>query len=381
MGMLQDLVCERRIGNQLVIQSHLKLHIVAACNPYVRHAPQMIEKLEQAGLGFRHRSKIQVGRIPLRHLVYRVNPLPMSLQQHVFDFGRLNSDIEAQYTQSIVQRHVPDATHATLLTRCLFLSQRYMRGREDECSFVSLRDIERAIRVFQFFENIGQPLVEEANRLATRKVQAPLLSSSADFRPVLPTHVTSLVMALAVCYRARLGERAPFDDLIGEELVAQGLISNPASFALEITRVMAVFAANLVIGPNISRNLALTENTFIMIVCVQLNIPLTVIGKPGSAKSLAKVVVQDSLKGNLSSSHFFRQFKRVEYFSYLCSPHSRGIMRIGIMCINLCMLQPRPLKALLSLRNGTSKAMTLIITQLLWSWMKWALPRTVKTCL
>ena len=69
------------------------------------------------------------GRIPLRHLVYRVHALPESMRSLVWDFGQLNPKVEELYTRQIVRRYVSSAfngdmqnktvnTHLTRLT-CL----------------------------------------------------------------------------------------------------------------------------------------------------------------------------------------------------------------------------------------------------------------------
>ena len=69
--------------------------------------------------------------------------------------------------------------------------------------------------------------------------------------------------------------------------------------------------AELEIGPNIASNAALTENVFMMVVCIELRIPLFVVGKPGSSKSLAKTVVADNMEGENSKSELFKRFKQV----------------------------------------------------------------------
>ena len=51
------------------------------------------------------------GRIPLRHLVYRVLDLPSSMQSLVYDFGQLSSETEQQYTKKIVERYVCSDTY------------------------------------------------------------------------------------------------------------------------------------------------------------------------------------------------------------------------------------------------------------------------------
>ena len=70
-------------------------------------------------------------------------------------------------------------------------------------------------------------------------------------------------------------------------------------------------------GPNIAHNIALRENLFMMAVCVELRIPLFVVGKPGSSKSLAKSILAESMKGQNSKSDFLKIFKKVNYSIYL----------------------------------------------------------------
>ena len=67
--------------------------------------------------------------------------------------------------------------------------------------------------------------------------------------------------------------------------------------------------------PNIARNTALRENVFMMVVCIELKIPLFLVGKPGSSKSLAKSIVADSMQGAASSQLLFQQFKQVHYIT------------------------------------------------------------------
>jgi len=87
--------------------------------------------------------------------------------------------------------------------------------------------------------------------------------------------------------------------------------------------------AKLELGPNIACNAALTENVFMMVVCIELRIPLFVVGKPGSSKSLAKTVVADNMQGENSKSELFKKFKQVRLKVHL--PY-RGIKRFGAVC-------------------------------------------------
>ena len=68
---------------------------------------------------------------------------------------------------------------------------------------------------------------------------------------------------------------------------------------------------NMKLPPNIARNGALRENVFMMVVCIELKIPLFLVGKPGSSKSLAKSIVADAMQGAASRSPLFRKLKQV----------------------------------------------------------------------
>lgn len=68
---------------------------------------------------------------------------------------------------------------------------------------------------------------------------------------------------------------------------------------------------NMKLGQNIARNAALRENVFMMAICIELRIPLFLVGKPGSSKSLAKSIVADSMLGRSSDKKLMKEFKEV----------------------------------------------------------------------
>ncbi len=67
---------------------------------------------------------------------------------------------------------------------------------------------------------------------------------------------------------------------------------------------------------NIARNAALRENVFMMAVCIELRIPLFLVGKPGSSKSLAKSIVATSMQGSSSKSELMKEFKQASFQKY-----------------------------------------------------------------
>ena len=74
------------------------------------------------------------------------------------------------------------------------------------------------------------------------------------------------------------------------------------------------FLSNMKLGQNIAHNVALRENVFMMAVCVELRIPLFVVGKPGSSKSLAKSIVAESMQQR-ESKFLKEKFRTVSFKS------------------------------------------------------------------
>ena len=82
-------------------------------------------------------------------------------------------------------------------------------------------------------------------------------------------------------------------------------------------RCQDVLLSNVRLEENIACNQALKENVFMMVVCIELRIPLFLVGKPGSSKSLAKTIVCDAMQGTSAHSDLFRQLKQVLFLLHL----------------------------------------------------------------
>ena len=64
------------------------------------------------------------------------------------------------------------------------------------------------------------------------------------------------------------------------------------------------------------QNDALNENVWMMAICIELRIPLFLVGKPGSSKSLAKTIVTDVMQGPNSYSELFKKLKEIHMVSF-----------------------------------------------------------------
>ncbi|XP_011226480.2 E3 ubiquitin-protein ligase RNF213 isoform X2 [Ailuropoda melanoleuca] len=328
---IKEVLCDHTAGGQPLARDS-GLHIIAACNPYRKHSQEMICRLESAGLGYRVHAEDtaeRLGSIPLRQLVYRVHALPPSLIPLVWDFGQLNNTAEKLYIQQIVQRLVDsigiDEDETRVVTEVLSASQGFMRMRANECSFVSLRDVERCVKVFRWFY--------DHSRLLLSKLDSFLQESHASKRNLERDPVLwSLVLALGVCYHASLEQKESYWRAICKLFPEP---YNDSKVILEeITQTQGLFLSGVSLRKTIARNSALKENVFMMVICIELKIPLFLVGKPGSSKSLAKTIVADAMQGPASHSDLFRNLKQVHLVSFQCSPHStpQGIISTFRQC-------------------------------------------------
>ncbi|XP_060951524.1 E3 ubiquitin-protein ligase rnf213-beta [Limanda limanda] len=306
---IKEILCDQSVkGNPLRAGSGLK--IIAACNPYRKHSPEMVERLERAGLGYRvkaNQTEDRLGKVPLRQLVYRVHPLPPSMASLVWDFGQLSDSTEISYIRQIVQKKVADhslpETCENVISNVLAASQMYMRSRKDECSFVSLRDVERSMKVLVWFYQHSE-----------------LLFNNCSHHSDIEITLKCLILAVGVCYSPSLVDKGTYlDDIcwyFPEPLRSSKTLKE------EISSCQDFFLENIKTRETIAKNIALKENVFLMVVCIELRIPLFLVGKPGSSKSLAKTVVADAMQGQNSHSDLFKKLKQVHMVSFQCSPHS-----------------------------------------------------------
>ncbi|TRY85502.1 hypothetical protein DNTS_016006 [Danionella cerebrum] len=313
---IKEILCDNTADGH-VLSGDTGLRIIAACNPYRKHTDVMITRLEAAGLGYRVRAEEtdeKLGSIPLRQLVYRVQALPPSMIPLVWDFGQLNDHTEKIYIKQIIERvaetHSIDSQYTPVITDVLSASQKYMRTRQDECSFVSLRDVERCMQVFAWFYQRHEILLRELKQFEQVNQR-----SSDERNPIL----WSLLMAVGVCYHSCLEQKERYRSQICDRLPHA---YSPAHVMQEISVVQDLFLNGIPLGETIARNNALKENVFMMVICIELRIPLFLVGKPGSSKSLSKTLVADGMQGQAAHSDLFRKLKQIHLVSFQCSPHS-----------------------------------------------------------
>ncbi|XP_062457519.1 E3 ubiquitin-protein ligase rnf213-alpha-like [Rhea pennata] len=321
---IKEVLCDHSINGEKIPTRRLK--VVAACNPYKRHTKETIEKLEKAGLGYQVRSEDtpeKLGYIPLRQLVYRVQPLPPSLLPLVWDFGELNERTQSLYIREIIKSTLENkipAGNLDVFTDVIATSQKFLRERKDECRVASLRDIDRCMSIVVWFYNLRELLFPQIDKKRKRKnVEEPTLNDAQR----------ALVLSVGACYYVSLESRQAY-----LEEIARCFAVPTCRLRQEIELCQEVFLDNISIPEGTACNNALRENIFMMVMCMDLRVPLFLVGKPGSSKSLSKTIAVNAMKGQLSENLFFKRCKEVQLVSFQCSPHSKpeGIVSIFRQC-------------------------------------------------
>jgi hypothetical protein len=280
-GYIKSLVIDNMLDGEPIDPS-LNLRFVCALNPYEKHTEGMIQRLEQAGLGYSvgaSSAREEIGGTPMRHLVYRVQPLPESMRHCVWDFGTLEAETEDRYIKEIVSKklivgHFDNSVVTSVFSMCLSRSQLLMREMGDECSFVSLRDIERAAKLFNWFYDHRVLLELEG------AADGAVPPAAADGFPAPLDPVTScIILALSICYYCKLDEqREPYRQRLAEWLQTSDEVTAAPQYRLQgangpdqirvtIEKCQKLIGKELqhTLPDAVALNDALCENAFLMV--------------------------------------------------------------------------------------------------------------------
>eukprot|EP01130_Rhizamoeba_saxonica_P005883 TRINITY_DN2328_c0_g2_i1.p1 TRINITY_DN2328_c0_g2~~TRINITY_DN2328_c0_g2_i1.p1 ORF type:complete len:3185 (-),score=755.13 TRINITY_DN2328_c0_g2_i1:18-8699(-) len=311
MALFKNIVCDGFM-NGFKLPRNLKF--IAACNPY-RLIDEADQERERIGLVFEHHQSNEIIPDPLAKLVYRVHPLPETIIEYVWDFGSLPADVEKLYIHSLLNKKFKvrrrtkhfRKSFVSFFTEMIVVSHKFMR----ETGFTtSLRDVNRCVTLLNWFQES--------------------FHNRAKFGERVPSDVEilrrSFVLALTHCYHSRLNEkRRAYREAITRACNRTppfALRLNPGDFFKIYYREQRYYAEQMITGKGIALNEALCENIFMILVCVLNRIPIFVVGKPGSSKSLSVELIGSNLNGKTSDKPFFQEYPAVEIFSYQCSPLS-----------------------------------------------------------
>ena len=334
-GTIKEIICDGRMNGEMIdFSSGLK--IIAACNPYKKHSDDVIKSFKSAGLGFYAGESLdtqeKLGNLSMRELVYRVQPLPTSMLPMIWDFGQLNDDVERLYIRQIVESIYknPESTlnlisekHLPMIIDILTESQKFMRELKNECSFVSLRNVQRVLVVIQWFMNLDTFLIKKMKKKEAEIHGFEIIdnfddlveiddNSDNDWKSIADDEsvcskgtrgddnelkiemfqsddapepynfnslVRSIILATSVCYHVSLQSNSTREEYRNKLASCFKLRKITAESIMNLINIcQEVFLDEIEKPDAIARNQALKENIFMMVVCIELRIPLFIVG-------------------------------------------------------------------------------------------------------
>ena len=306
-GTIKEIMIDHTVNGKRIDLDY-GLRFIATCNPYKKHSDEVIRRFEESSLGYFGHSHDQdhhltgVETISMRDLVYRVQPLPESLLRIVFDFGTLSVESEKKYIEKIIKKKFLKEQDRDIdaFVSAIAKAQNYLKDKEHVIT--NLRDIRRVLIVFDWFRSIIDHII---NNLDNKIYDSLILS-------LLFCYYTSILnMDNKKHFRQTIAEC--FNDPKIDEIYISNLTEKCQNGLLKSFKVPS----------GIALNHALKENIFMLIICIQLKIPLFIIGKPGSSKSLSKTLIDNYFNDSgFDLLKTYLKIKQVSLITYQCSPLS-----------------------------------------------------------
>ena len=315
LGLITEIMCNHTYLGKKINPNFVFL---AACNPY----RVLTRKMRESGLVYYNLKE----KNKLNNLVYTVNPLPHSLLNFIFDFGSLKEDDEKKYiTNTIISilekikkdNIIGDISDNDLveirddIINSIVICHNFIREKYDK-SAVSMREIRRfGIFLEYFIKNIND----------TKK-----------YKPKKKMNL-SLNMTLYLCYYLRLNDKKYREELSNHlnRFFKDKFLHFPEKEVEKLTELMSIEK-----GKGIALNRALKENLFTCYTCIVNTVPLIIVGKPGTGKSLSFQILYNTLKGDYSEKEFFKKDGKLYRYYYQGSETStaKGIKKVFKKALN-----------------------------------------------
>ncbi|CAM4786956.1 unnamed protein product [Rotaria magnacalcarata] len=318
-GLIKEIICERTLLGEPLSD---KMVFLGACNPRRQKTVSILQN-DNVHVGLRKNRYAMQQALSAgtdQRLLYTVLPIPETMLEYIWDYGYLSESTELTYIKTmlnICHRLSTDETLFSLIVELLVQSQNHFRQIEDASS-VSLRDIARFCRLYNWFLN---SLIE---RDPKKTFQDSFLRRAS-------------LVALMLCYWFRLRSaelKANYINKMQAIIVTKypGVGKMPiylASYVVE-NEQKKLIDERMEVPANTARNRALRDNVFVLLVCIINRIPLFLCGKPGSSKSSAVQIIISNLKGKKSKDPYFQTLPELVAVSFQGSQNctSESIIKV-----------------------------------------------------
>ena len=323
LSLITEIFINRTYGRKKLEEN---IRLIGACNPYRKKE----ENKNICGLTYKNNDdKNEV------ELIYLVNILPQSLMYYVFNFGKLEKKNEDQYISSIISDIIPDPKLKEATKNVISQCHDYLRKTFDP-SVVSLREMKRFKKIYLFLLKYYE----------NKKKLDPKKSGSEE-----SIKLKSIIISIYLCYYSRLVDQntrsnfvtemdKPFKQLVNykssnksdennsdsnktDEMILDEDLKKDLEFNYGITdfnlfhfnQILSLeqdfILSNISLNKGIGKNASLKENIFLLFIALATNIPLIIIGKPGSSKSLSAQLINKEMGGKYSKKDFFKFYPSI----------------------------------------------------------------------
>ena len=294
LGLITEIMCNHTCLGKKINENFVFL---GACNPY----RILTKKMKESGLVYYNMKESN----KLNNLVYTVNPLPHALLNFVFDFASLQRIDEIKYISNTIESILSRIKKNGLLNNLdenkkkilhkeivdsISICHDFIREKYDKSS-VSMREIRRFGIFFEYFIKYFKHIED-----IYKKMKA------------------SLNLTLYLCYYLRINDKDYRKELafqLSDFYDTKNFLKIPENEIKRITTKMFIEK-----GKGIALNRALRENLFTCYICIENTVPLIIIGKPGTGKSLSFQILYNTLKGEYSENEMFRDKGKLYRYYY-----------------------------------------------------------------
>ena len=295
LGLITEIMCNHTYFGNKINDDFIFL---AACNPY-----RILDKKKEENHIVYYNIK---EKTKLNNLVYNVNALPHSLLNFVFDFASLNDKDEFKYINNTIitllcryekEGLIKDINNEDLknitneIIQSISICHNFIKQNYDKSS-ISLREIRRFGIFFEYFIKYYK-------------------KSNKNYKLIMKS---SLNMAIYLCYYLRFNDKKYRKNLARKLKIFYEETSFkrfPESEIKYLTEQITIKK-----GRGLVLNRILKENLFTCFTCIKNKIPLIIVGKPGTGKSLSFKILYDSLNGNYLESTLFQNKEKLYRYFY-----------------------------------------------------------------
>ena len=338
LSLLNEILINRTYNGEKISEN---IRLIGACNPYRKRK----QDTENFGL-------IQdEDNINDNELVYLVQPFPQAFFYYIFSFGIINEEDEKNYIYSIIEKlFTKEEQNLHEITRDAIFECHQLFREYFEPSIISLREISRFLKCVEFFQKyytikneyeneinginkiINVNLKNNENKEKLYKIKGIICSIylcyyirlTDDKRTIFNFRLRNILLKLVNMGETDNGKNGKknenqeidvrgnlLDEINYEELKYDLKEQNINQFSDFLKIEEDFILEKIELNKDIGKNNLIKEIIFLSFLSVLTKIPLIIVGKPGTGKSLCTQLIYKSMRGKYSKDKFFQKFPQI----------------------------------------------------------------------